>query len=205
MGNKLITSHHADSSEASYHISHTNVILAKLPSGDKPGPKTALRTAIDTLIATLLLPVTTEHRKLPKPNTTNAILIHHTWYPYLNTRGLPAHIPTNFETLIKRSSHNTETLKRPAATQTPPSPITPTTPEHGLQVLEVDNNKIQIHNTIYHYVNNLNTAHITAKRLCQHIDSGLTQKNLARIDPEDEDTPILSIPYKVEWNSAWLT
>ncbi len=29
-------------------------------------------------------------------------------------------------------------------------------------------------------------------------------KNLVRVNPEDEDTPILSIPYKVKWNCAWL-
>jgi len=104
--------------------------------------KTTLRTAIDTLRATLLLPATTEHRKLPKPNTTNATLIHHTWYTSLNTRGLPVHTPTNFETLIKRSSNNITTLKRPAATQPLPSHITPTTLEHGLEVLEVDNHKL---------------------------------------------------------------
>ena len=49
----------------------------------------------------------------------------------------------------------------------------------------------------------------TAKQLCQHTNTRLTQKNLARINPEDEDTPedtpTLSTPYKVEWNSAWLT
>jgi hypothetical protein len=108
---KLITSHHTDSTDASYHISPTDVILAKLPNGLKPGSKTELRTTIDTLKATLLLPATTEHRKLPKLNTTNITLIHHTWYTYLNTRGLPAHTPINFETLIKRSSNNRTTLK----------------------------------------------------------------------------------------------
>ena len=30
-------------------------------------------------------------------------------------------------------------------------------------------------------------------------------KNLVQINPEDEDTPILSIPYSGEWNNAWLT
>jgi hypothetical protein len=146
---KLITSHHTDSPAASYHISPTKLI-ANLLNGDKPGPKTTLRTAIDTLRATLLLPATTEHRKLPKPKTTNETLIHHTWYTYLNTRGVPAHTPTNFETLIKRSSNNITSLQRPAATQILPSPITPTTFAHGLDVLEIDNIKIQIHNTIYH-------------------------------------------------------
>ena len=145
----------------------------------------------------------TEHKKLPKPNTTNATLKHHTWYPYLITRGLPTHTPTNFETLIKCSSNHRTTLKRTADTNIQPSPIISTTLEHGLEVLEVDDHRIQIHNTVYH-VKKWNTSHITAKQLCQHIDSGLTPKNLVRINPEDEDTPILSIPYSVEWNSACL-
>jgi len=107
---KLITSHHTDSPKASCHISPTSVILAKLLNGDKPEPKTALRTSIDTLRATLLLPATPEHRKLPKANTSNATRIHHTWYTHLNTRELPAHTPNSFETLIKRPSNNTNTL-----------------------------------------------------------------------------------------------
>jgi hypothetical protein len=151
----------------------------------------------------LLFPATTEHRKLPKPDNSDATLIHHTWYTHLNTRGLPAHTPINFETLIKRSSNNTNSLKRPTDTQAIPSPITPSL-EQGPKVLEIDNHKLQLHNTIYH-VKNFNTTYVTAKQLCHHIDTGLTPKALDRINPEDEDTPILSIPYKVEWNNAWLT
>ena len=105
----------------------------------------------------------------------------------------PHHRPTNFETLIKRSSNNHTTLKRTAVTYIQPSPIIPTTLEHGLEVLEVDDHKIQMHNTIYQ-VKKWNIAHITTQQLCQHIDSGLTPQNLVRINPEDEDTPILSIP-----------
>jgi hypothetical protein len=142
--------HHTDSPEATYHIYPTNIILAKLPNCDKPGPKTTLRTTIDTLRATLLHSATTEHRKLPKPNTTNATLIHHTWYPHLNTRGFPIHTPTNFDTLIKRSSNNRTTLKRTADTNIQPSPIVPTTLGHGLEVLEVGDHEIQIQNTTYH-------------------------------------------------------
>ena len=42
-------------------------------------------------------------------------------------------------------------------------------------------------------------ATLSAHRLWTNI------KNLVKLNPEDEDTPILSIPYSVEWNSAWLT
>jgi hypothetical protein len=37
-----------------------------LPNGDKPSPKTSLRTSLDTLRATLLLPANTELMKLHK-------------------------------------------------------------------------------------------------------------------------------------------
>jgi hypothetical protein len=49
-----------------------------------------------------------------------------------------------------------------------------------------------------YHVKKWNTTHITAKQLCHHINSGLTPKNLTRVNPEDKDTPILTIPYKVE-------
>jgi hypothetical protein len=42
-------------------------------------------------------------------------------------------------------------------------------------------------------------------KLCQHIDRGLTQEHLARVYREDEDIPILSIPFGVTWKIAWLT
>ena len=51
------------------HIQPTNVIMARLPNEDKPGPETSLRTSLDTLRASLLLPATTELRKLPTDNT----------------------------------------------------------------------------------------------------------------------------------------
>jgi len=44
-----------------------------------------------------------------------------------------------------------------------------------------------------------------AKDLCKHIHSELApHHHLTRIHPEDEDTPILSIPFDVTWRGAWL-
>jgi hypothetical protein len=45
---------------------------------------------------------------------------------------------------------------------------------------------------------------LSAKHLCQHIDSGFTPEHLARIHPEDEDTPILYIPFQATWKVTWL-
>jgi hypothetical protein len=74
--NTLITIQHHTKEHYILHISPTHVLMDKLPNGDKTGPKTALRTSIDTLRATLLLPATTEHRKLPKDTTPLLTTIH---------------------------------------------------------------------------------------------------------------------------------
>jgi hypothetical protein len=62
--NNLVTIQHHTTEHYTLHISPTNVLMAKLPNGDKTGP--ALRTSLDTLRTTLLLPATTEQKNYPK-------------------------------------------------------------------------------------------------------------------------------------------
>jgi hypothetical protein len=75
----LITIQHHKHDHYTLHISPTNVLMARLPNGDNTSPKTALRTSLETLRATLLLPATTKHRKLPKDNTPLLTTIHTSW------------------------------------------------------------------------------------------------------------------------------
>ena len=51
----------------------------------------------------------------------------------------------------------------------------------------------------------MKTNHLTAKHLCHHIHNGLTPERLTRIHPEDEDNPILAIPFEVTWKATWLS
>jgi hypothetical protein len=47
--NNLLTKQHHIKEHDTLHIPSTNVIMARLPNGDKTGPKAALRASIDTL------------------------------------------------------------------------------------------------------------------------------------------------------------
>jgi hypothetical protein len=61
--------------------------------------------------------------------------------------------------------------------------------------MKINDHKTLLHETIYH-AKQLKTDHLTAKHLCQHIHNGFTPEQLARIPLEDEDTPILDIPFE---------
>ncbi len=69
--------------------------------------------------------------------------------------------------------------------------------------MEIYGHKHLLHHTMYH-VNQWCTEHLTAKQLCKHFNNGLTPGKLTRDNPEDEDTPILSIPFRVTWKPAWV-
>ena len=51
----------------------------------------------------------------------------------------------------------------------------------------------------------MKTDQLSAKHRCHHIHSGLTPEHLTRVHPEDEDTPILDIPFGVRWQATWLS
>jgi hypothetical protein len=167
--------------------------MARLPNGDKPGPKTSLRTSLDTLRATLLLPSTKELRKLPKDTTLLLATIHTSWLKFSTPDNLPPHTTNSYANLVKASAVNATSKKRPA-THTPDTlPIPDATNPAPLHIMEINGHKTLLHKTIYN-VNHLKTNRITAKHLCQHSHCGFTPKHLARIRPEDEDTPI---PFEV--------
>ena len=91
------------------------------------------------------------------------------------------------------ATHIPDTLPTPDPTNTAPLTIT-----------EITDHKILLHKTIYQ-VDQLKTDHLTAKQLCQHVDSGFTPDHLTRIHPEDEDTPILDIPFQATWKATWVS
>jgi hypothetical protein len=69
--------------------------------------------------------------------------------------------------------------------------------------MEIDAHKHLQHCTIYH-VNKWKTDHLTAQQFCHHRMEGLTAEHLTRENSDDEDTPILSIPFKVTWQPTWV-
>ncbi len=73
-----------------------------------------------------------------------------------------------------------------------------------LDILEIYDHKNLLHQTIYH-INNWKTEHLFAKHICHHIHNGVVPKNLNRVHEDDEDTPLLSIPFEVTWKETWLT
>jgi hypothetical protein len=72
-----------------------------------------------------------------------------------------------------------------------------------LDVTTIDNHKHLLRNTIYH-VHKWREDTLTAKQLCRHIGNGLIPNKLDRTNPEDEDTPILSTPFDIDWKPAWV-
>jgi len=107
---------------------------------------------------------------------------------------LDTHSPTNQTlTITKRSSnHITHPTASPQYTTSTP-----------LDVITINNHKHLPHNTIYH-VNNWKTATLTTKKVCRHVDRGLIPITLDRTSPEDEDTPILSIKFDINWKPVWV-
>jgi hypothetical protein len=60
--NNLLTIQRHSNEDYTLHIQPTSVIMVRLPNRDKSGPKTSLRTSLDTLRSTLLLPANIELR-----------------------------------------------------------------------------------------------------------------------------------------------
>jgi hypothetical protein len=70
--------------------------------------------------------------------------------------------------------------------------------------LEINDIKILLNQTINH-INQLKTDNLPAHHLCRHIHDGFVPEQLTRIHPEDEDIPILAIPFEVRWKPTWLS
>jgi hypothetical protein len=169
--NTLVTMLQHNKEHYTMHISPTTVLMAKLPNGDKTGPKTALRTSLDTLRATLLLPATTEHRKLPKDTTPLLTTIHTSWIKFITPNNLPSHKPNSYANLMNTANVNPN--KRPA-THIPETLPTPDASNPvPLHITKITDHKTLLHKTLYH-VKQLKTDLLSAKHLCQHIDNGFT-------------------------------
>jgi hypothetical protein len=207
----LLTKVHTSTGTTTYHIQPTTATLSKLPNGIRASSTLQLQTALNTLRATLLQSAETEHKKLPKDPTPNSTIIHPTWHKYINTDDIPDHIPHSYVTLTNNPSPITnapstipKTLKRAG----PPIPQDLPDPQHTtdnpLDTTEIDGHKHLLRRTTYH-VNKWRPEHLTAKQFCHHRMNGLTTTHLARDNPENEDTSILSIPFKVTWNPTWVS
>ena len=105
---------------------------------------------------------------------------------------------------INLNQHTQKNLKRPP----PPVPKDLPDPHHTadnpLDAMEIDAHKHLPHCTLYH-VNKWKLEHLTAKQFCHHRMEGLTTAHLTQENSDDEDTPILSIPFRVTWNPTWVS
>jgi hypothetical protein len=193
--NNLITIQHHTKEYYTLHIPPTNVLMAILPNGDKTGPKPALQISLVTRRATLLLPATIEHRKLPNDTTPLLTTIRTSWMKFITPDNIPSHKPNSHANLMHTPTSNIISNKRPAMHIPETLPTPDASNPAPLHIMEITDHKTLFHKTIYQ-VNQLKTDHLTPTQLCQHIDRGFTLEHLARIHPEDEDTPIIDIPFR---------
>jgi len=124
--------------------------MARLPNGDKPGPKTSLRTSIDTLRATLFLPSSTDFRKLPSDATPLLTTIHASWKQFITPHNLPPHTIKSYANLMKATIPNATTNKRPATHIPDTLPPPGTTNPAPIHIMEVNDHETLLLITIYH-------------------------------------------------------
>jgi len=137
-----------------------------------------------------------ELRKLPKDTTPLLTTIHTSCLQFIAPDNLPPYTTNSYATLAKASAVNAIPNKRPATHIPDTLPTPDVTNPATFDIVEINDHKTLLHQTIYH-VSQLKTDHLTAKHPCDHIHGGLTPEHRNRINPEDEDTPILSIPFEV--------
>ena len=148
--NKLITIQRHSTEEHTLHIQPTSVIMAKLPNGDKPDIKTSLRTSLDSLRDILLLPASSELRKLPKDTTPLLTTLH----PFMATIQQARQPIPLYDKLLRHSSesfrHQQPTRKHPTIHIPKTLPTPDATKSAPLAIVDINNHKIFIHQTIYH-------------------------------------------------------
>ena len=147
--NNLITIQYHTKEHNTLHISPTSVLMARLPNGDKTGPKTALRTSLDTLRATLLLPATKEHMKLSKDTTSMLTIIQTSWIKFITPDNLPSHRPNSYANLMNASAANANPNKRPAMHIPETLPTPDASNPAPLHIMEITDHKTLLHKTIY--------------------------------------------------------
>ena len=105
---------------------------------------------------------------------------------------------------MNTSTVNATTNKRPATRIPDIIPTPDTTNPAPLHTMEIKDHKHFYTKPYTTYVNHLKIDRLAAKHLCQHMYNDFTPEHLACIRPEDEDIPILAIPFEVTWKAAWL-
>jgi hypothetical protein len=93
---KLVEKQTTPNVSAQIQILHATTVDAKLRSGDKSQPNPKLKTTLSTLAATLALPTSHEHHKLPKNSTSQTQIIHATWHEHIALNNLPTTKTSNF-------------------------------------------------------------------------------------------------------------
>jgi hypothetical protein len=134
--------------------------MTRLPNGDKPGPKTSLQTSLDILRVTLLLPASTEFRKLPSDTTPLLTTIQASWKQFITPDNIPTHITNSYANIIKTIIPNASTNKDPATHIPDTLPIIDATNPAPPHEMEINDHKTLLHKTIYH-VNQIKTDHLT--------------------------------------------
>jgi hypothetical protein len=137
-----------------------------------------------------------ELRRLSKDITPLLTTIHPSWLQFIKPDDFPPYTTNSYATLTKASAANNPSNKCPGIHIPDILPTSDALISPPLDIVEINDHKTLLHQTIYN-VNQLKTEHFTAIHRCHHIRSGLTPELLTRVHPEDEDTPILSIPFGV--------
>jgi len=122
--------------------------MDRLPNGDQPGIKTSIRTSLDSFRATLLLPTSSELRKLPKNTTPLHATIHPSWLLYIKPGNLLPYTTNSYATLAKASTANNPTNKRPVIHIPETLPIPDTINSAPFHIVEISGHKILLHQTI---------------------------------------------------------
>jgi hypothetical protein len=154
--NNLLAVKNTSSTTITSHIQPIDAILARLPQDHRTSPIIQLRTAIDTLRSTLLLPAGTEHRKIPKDLTLKITLIHSSWYTYIKQTDLPIHTSTTYATLSSTPLNTTKPPKRPALSPTDNIPNPQHTADTPLDTMEIDGHQHLLRQAICHVNININ-------------------------------------------------
>jgi hypothetical protein len=105
---------------------------------------------------------------------------------------------SSYLTLTAPPSHSLPLQKRSIVHITGPTAATQHTTSTPLDVTAIDSHTILLHNTVYR-VHKWKEDTLTTTQLSRHVENGLVSNNkLDKTNPDDEDTPILSIPFNID-------
>jgi hypothetical protein len=173
---KILTIDNKFTSDTRLYIQQTEALLARLPNRKHKGLETQIRTCMDTLKSTLLLPADTPHRKLPTNPTNTSTLFHHTRHAHIPQHGIPEHIPASYASLNDQLTKTTRILKRSNTPPAQPAASPHHTAPTPLDIITIDGHRHLLQNTIYR-VNQWKPEILTLKQFCRHADNGLKPKS----------------------------